>query len=237
MRFIPLASSSHGNAYIVDDGSTRLLIECGLGPRKLRAACGFSLSEFAGVLVSHEHGDHAKCAAELLKSGMDVYMSEGTAVGLGLSDGLLAMAKKLEHNVPEIIGSYDVVAFRVFHDAEEPLGFLIRSRTDGDVLVFATDTVNLRYRFQGINILAIEANYDKEILKRSTKIPPKTVNRIRNTHMEIDTLCDILRHMDLSQCRQIFLLHLSDGNSHEGHFINKVRRAVPPWVRVQTAQK
>ncbi len=237
MRFVPLASSSHGNAYIVDDGSTRLLLECGLGPRKLRAACGFSVSEVAGVLVSHEHGDHAKSAVDLLKSGVAVYMSEGTAAGLGLGDGLLAMAKNLEHNVPVIIGSYDVVPFRVFHDAEEPLGFLIRSRTDGDVLVFATDTVNLRYRFPGVNLLAIEANYDNEILKRSTKMPPKTVNRIRNTHMEIDTLCDILKHMDLSRCRQIFLLHLSDGNSHEGHFINKVKRAVPPWVRVQVAQK
>ncbi len=237
MNFIPLASSSHGNAYIVDDGSTRLLLECGLGPRKLRAACGFSVSELSGVLVSHEHGDHAKSAVDLLKSGVPVYMSEGTAVALGLSDGLLEMAHKLEHNVPTFIGSYDVVPFRVFHDAEEPLGFLIRSRTDGDVLVFATDTVNLRYRFPGVTLLAIEANYDKEILKRSTKIPPKTVNRIRNTHMEIDTLCDILRHMDLSRCRQIFLLHLSDGNSHEGHFINKVKRSVPARVQVTVCKK
>lgn len=237
MRFIPLASSSHGNAYLVDDGDTRLLLECGLGPRKLRAACGFALTELAGVLISHEHMDHAKCAAELLKSGVDVYMSEGTAEALELSDGLFAMAHRLEHKVPAAIGSYDVVPFRVFHDAQEPLGFLIRSRTDGDVLVFATDTVNLRYRFPGVNLLAIEANFDKEILKRSTKIPKKTVQRIRNTHMEIDTLCDILRHMDLRRCRQIFLLHLSDGNSHEGHFINKVRRAVPDYVQISVCGK
>ena len=55
--------------------------------------------------------------------------------------------------------------------------------------------------------------------------------------MEIDTLCDYLRSLDLSQCREIYLLHLSDATSHEGHFINKVARAVPRGIQVTACKK
>ena len=50
-------------------------------------------------------------------------------------------------------------------------------------------------------------------------------------------LCDYLRRLDLSACREIYLLHLSDATSHEGHFINKVSRAVPPHIQVTACPK
>jgi ribonuclease BN (tRNA processing enzyme) len=78
----------------------------------------------------------------------------------------------------------------------------------------------------------VEANFDKNILERCERMPEKVRKRVANTHMEIDKLCECLRRMDLRSCRELYLLHLSDGTSHEGHFINKVRRAVPGNVRV-----
>lgn len=283
MRFEPLASSSHGNAYVVSDCRTRILLECGLAFRTLQKKCGFSLCEFDAVLVTHEHKDHARCAGELARDGQSVYMSAGTALALGLAeerplsvvemswpedaawtssarphggeraaqigagrqiDPETAVAvisapnvTLVEHREQFRIGTFDVVPFSTYHDAAEPLGYLIRSRADGDVLVFATDTVNLRYRFPGLRLLAIEANYQESILERAGKLPEKTKDRIRNTHMEIDTLCEILCNMDLSKCREICLLHLSDAMSHEGQFINKVKRCVPPWVTVRAAAR
>lgn len=232
MRFESLASSSAGNAYVVSDNDTRILIECGVSHKKLQKLSGFSLSEFKACLVSHEHKDHAKSVAELISRGMEVYMSQGTA------DAMETDAVKLiEHMQQFNVGSLDIVPFTTFHDAAEPLGFLIKSRVDGDVLAFATDTVNLRYKFPGLNILAIEANYDKNILERCEKMPEKVRYRITNSHMEIDTLCDYLRSLDLSQCREIHLLHLSDATSHEGHFINKVARVVPPGIEITACDK
>lgn len=232
MRFDALASSSSGNAYIVSDRETRILLECGVSRQKLQKLSGFSLSEFRACLVSHEHKDHAKSVGELISRGMEVYMSAGTA------EALEAEGVELIENMEQFnVGSLDIVPFTTFHDAKEPLGFLIKSRVDGDVLAFATDTVNLRYRFPGLNILAIEANYDKAILERCEKMPEKVRHRITNSHMEIDTLCEYLRELDLSKCREIHLLHLSDATSHEGHFINKVKRAVPPGIHVTTSRK
>lgn len=227
-----MASSSAGNAYVVSDKETHILLECGISHSKLQKLSGFSLSEFQGCIVSHEHKDHAKAVLELISRGMPVYMSEGTAEALE-TDSVNLIESMEQFN----IGSFDIVPFATFHDAKEPLGFLVKSRVDGDVLAFATDTVNLRYKFPGLNILAIEANYDKAILERCERIPEKVRYRISNAHMEIDTLCDYLRSLDLSQCREIHLLHLSDATSHEGHFINKVARAVPRGIEITACKK
>lgn len=237
MRFESLASSSHGNVYIVRDKDTRILLECGVSYKKLKQLCGFTTADLAACLISHEHKDHSSCAKDLIAAGVPVYMSSGTAEALELEGSALDAAQAVEHGKQVTIGTIDVVPFATFHDAKEPLGFLLRSRSDGDVLAFATDTVNLAYRFPGVKILAVEANYDKYILEKCEHIPEKVRHRITNTHMEIDVLCDYLRSMDLSVCREIYLLHLSDCTSHEGHFINKVRRAVPPNIRVTACKK
>lgn len=237
MKFESLASSSHGNAYIVSDQETRILLECGVSHKKLQKLSGFRLADLSACVISHEHKDHSGCVTDLLTVGVPVYMSEGTAVALGLEGNSLEAAEAVEHQKQIAVGTIDIVPFTTFHDAKEPLGFLFRSRIDGDILAFATDTVNLQYCFPGVNILAIEANYDKNILERCERMPEKVRHRIQNTHMEIDVLCDYLRKLDLTNCREIYLLHLSDSTSHEGHFINKVLRAVPPGIRVTACPK
>lgn len=232
MKFESLASSSHGNAYIVSDSDTRILLECGVSYKQLQKMSGFALSDFRACLVSHEHKDHAKSVDELIRRGMEVYMSYGTAKALETDAAML-----VEHMEQFNVGSFDIVPFTTFHDAAEPLGFLIKSRADGDILAFATDTVNLRYKFPGLNILAIEANYDKNILDRCEKLPEKVRYRITNAHMEVDTLCDYLRSLDLTECREIHLLHLSDSTSREAEFIDKVTRAVPEGIKITACKK
>ena len=122
--------------------------------------------------------------------------------------------------------------FATFHDAAEPLGFLIYSRVDGERLAFATDTVNLGYRFPCVNLLALEANYDKAILAQCERMPEKVKKRVTNSHMEINTLCRYLETLDLSVCRTLYLLHLSNAASNEGRFVERVQRVVPRHVQV-----
>lgn len=232
MKFTSLASSSHGNAYIVEDRETRILLECGLSRRELQQLAGFNLTAFSACVVTHEHKDHSGCVADLIKAGLPVYMSRGTADALGVEP-----AAAIRHGGQFRIGSVDIVPFTTFHDAAEPLGFLFKSRIDGEALVFATDTVNLAYRFPGVNLLAIEANYDRDILERSEKLPDKVRHRITNSHMEISSLCHYLRGLDLKECREVYLLHLSDAMSNEGRFINRVRGCVPRGTRVVACQR
>ncbi|MBR2908053.1 MAG: MBL fold metallo-hydrolase [Clostridia bacterium] len=232
MKFKSLASSSHGNAYIVSDGETRILLECGIPLKKLQKAARFALSEIRACLVSHEHKDHAKSVLDLIERGIEVYMSEGTADALGVESVTL-----IESMEQFSVGTFDIVPFTTFHDAAEPLGFLVKSRIDGEVLAFATDTVNLRYRFPGVTILAIEANYDKDVLARSEKLPEKVRHRIANAHMEIGVLCGYLSELDLSTCREIYLLHLSDAMSREDEFVWRVAEIVPRGIKIIPCDK
>ena len=237
MRFEALASSSHGNVYLVTDGDTRLLVECGVSHKKLQQLLGFESSGIDGCLITHEHKDHSGCVKQLLSSGVPVLMTRGTAEALELPDTLFELAEEIKAGEQLTIGSIDILPFRTFHDAAEPVGFCMQSKLDGDILVYAIDTVNLPYIFPGVGMLAVEANFDKSILERCEKMPEKVRHRVQNTHMEIDVLCGILKRMDLCKCREIYLLHLSDATSHEGHFVNKVARAVPKHIRVIACRK
>lgn len=222
MTFTPLASSSHGNAYVVSDGATSILLECGLSFKKLQKALGFDVGGIAACLISHEHKDHAGCYMELIKSGIPVFASEGTVEVLDCD-----LIQTMEERQEVHIGTLDVLPFATFHDAVEPFGFLIRSRIDGEKLLFATDTVNLAYRFPGVNIVALEANYDDEILARATRMPDKVRHRIQKSHMEIGRTCTFLKKMDRSLVHTVFLLHLSDACSNSALFQDMAERVCP----------
>lgn len=242
MRFIPLASSSAGNAYIVEAGGggtaprARLLLECGLSYKKLQKLAGYRLSGLCGCLITHEHKDHSGCWKDLVKDGVRVFASAGTREAL---DGALIDELPDGGNgdpfLPIRVGPFDVLPFPTFHDARQPVGYLIRCQ--GEKLAFATDTVSFRYKLPGVSILALEANYDKNILERSDRMPDKVKQRVRNSHMEIGDLCRYLHGADLSACRELYLLHLSDASANEGDFVRRVQAAVPPCIRVTACRK
>jgi hypothetical protein len=48
---------------------------------------------------------------------------------------------------------------------------------------------------------------------------------VRKSHFEIDNLKDFLINSDLSQVKEIVLLHLSDGNSNAKVFQKKISEA------------
>lgn len=236
MRFRSLASSSAGNAYILEDGESRLLLECGLPFRRLSKGLGFDVTGLCGCLVTHEHKDHSRSFQELLKSGVPVWASDGTADALESGEITTLPAYEEGGYLPFRVGPFTVLPFRTWHDAAEPVGYLVRG-SDGDKLAFATDTVNLNIRFPGVNILAVECNYAEDILATRTRMPEKVRHRITNSHMEIGRLCSYLQGLDLSACRELWMLHLSDACSDEKRFVRAVKRCVPAHVAVAACPK
>lgn len=55
MQIEVLGSSSAGNAYIVSDGQTSLLLECGLPMRDMLTKSDFRVAQVSGCLISHLH--------------------------------------------------------------------------------------------------------------------------------------------------------------------------------------
>ena len=61
MRFASLGSGSQGNALVVECGATRVMLDCGFGPREalLRLErLGLVAADIAAIVVTHEHSDH-----------------------------------------------------------------------------------------------------------------------------------------------------------------------------------
>lgn len=218
-----LASSSKGNCYLVSDGSSSLLLECGIPIKQIRQSLGFKLNEVVGVLLSHEHGDHSKAIRDVLRAGVDIYSSAGTFEALELSGHRLHPVKDKQSFD---VGSWTVRAFATQHDAAEPLGFLLHSKATGERLVFATDTFYIRYKFPGLTHIMIECNYASDILQAnvaSGSVPEVLKSRLLTSHFSLENVKEFLRANDLSQVKELWLLHLSDGNSDAERFKREIQ--------------
>lgn len=222
LTFRSLASSSKGNAYLVSDGETVLLLECGLPYKKLAERSGFTLMDTTACFVTHEHKDHSRAAGQLIRHGVPVYMSEGTARALELWD-----AEVIEPDKPVTFGALRVMAFRVSHDAADPVGYLIDDTCTGERLVFAADTRGLSYIVPRLNYIAVECNYEESLLAASQRIPESLKNRIRHSHFEVEDVIRWLKKQDLSHVLTIYLLHLSAGNSRAAAWQTRFVREFP----------
>lgn len=220
MEIEPIASGSTGNCYRISDGKTKILIEAGIPVNRIREGCGFRLSDISGCLISHEHGDHASHAKDLTRYGIDVYTSQGTIEGT--QGTRYELHGPLVHPVKAMqafkIRSLTILPFDVEHDANEPLGFLIKSEMTGEKLLFFTDTFYIKYRFTGVNIIMAECNYNMDQLLKNVDegiTPVFRIQRLAKSHMSLETLEEMLQANDLSRLKQIYLLHLSSDNSNE----------------------
>lgn len=217
-----LASGSKGNAYLISDGVTQILLECGISIKRIRKGLDFRLSEVKACLVTHEHGDHSKAITDVLRAGVDIYTSPGTIEALGLENHRLRPVKDKQSFE---VGTWQVIAFDTQHDAKEPLGFLLHSKATNERLVFATDTYYVKYRFPGLTHIMIECNYAADILQANVDagaVHPAMRRRLLTSHFSLDNVKEFLKVNDLSKVREIWLLHLSDGNSDAERFKREI---------------
>lgn len=232
MHLTVLESSSSGNCYLMSNDTEALIIEAGVRLIEVKRALDFNTSKVAGVLVSHEHGDHAGYISEYLNAGMMVWASEGTVKGAKVKSRFLPLL--LEAGVKTKLGNFTVLPFGVKHDAAEPLGFIIQHPQTGAVL-FATDTYYLPFTFANLSNILIECNYRLDLLERNIsagKIPSALRDRTLQSHMSFDTCKEALLANDLSKVNNIVLLHLSDGNSNAAEFRRDIHRATGKTVYV-----
>ena len=212
IKITALASSSKGNCYHITDGKTPVLLECGIRFKDIQRGLNFETTSIAGCLISHEHKDHIFALKDVLKAGIDCYMSAGTANTINIEHHRI---HKVEAKSPFKIGTWTIMPFDVNHDVSEPLGFLMVNQV-GEKLVFATDTYYIKYKFKGLTHIMVEANYSTKILDENIangRVPEGMKMRLMRSHFSLENVKEFLKSNDLSKVEEIWLLHLSDGNS------------------------
>lgn len=236
-----MGSGSKGNCYHVSDGENSLLLEAGIPFREIQKGIGFKVSELSGCLITHEHGDHAKAVKDMLKAGIDCWMSSGTARELGISDHHRVKTVKHSEIIVAVSGDdsdangFMVRAVQTKHDAAEPLGFYVRSDKTGERLLYITDTCYVPNRFQGMTQIMIEINYCADILDANVKagiIDSGLRNRIVKSHMSLDTALEFFKANNLSRVSEIWLLHLSDANSDAQRILESVQKCTGKVVKI-----
>jgi len=225
-----IASGSSGNFYIVEDGGEKLLIECGISINKIKQSLEFKLTDTIGCLVTHSHLDHSKESEKLFSSGVDVYMSKGTADKLNLKSHRLKIIKAHEQfNINE----WSILPFDVHHDDPEPLNFLIQK--GDEKLVYLTDTFYCEYKFNNLTRIMIECNYSKKILDENIaagRVPMEQKKRLLKSHFGLKNVKDFLKANDLSKVNEIHLLHLSNRNSDANLFKKEIQELTGKLVYV-----
>ncbi len=203
-------------------------MDAGISHKDLQIKSGFRINSVCGVLITHEHNDHCKAVKDLAKYGVNIYMSQGTKDVVGVDSHRIRVVKAL---VDIEIGTFVVKPFDVQHDVKEPLGFLITSKITGERLVYFTDTYYLKYKFDNLNYILGECNYDTETLNQNINegLKIERVKRLYKSHMSLENFLVFLQNNDLSKLKKIYLLHLSDDNANE----NKIRIEVQKLTGVE----
>lgn len=207
MKLTCLGSGSAGNCYLLHNETECLVIEAGIPFKEVKKVLDFNISKIVGVVVSHEHGDHAKYLNEYIKVGIPIM-----APSMGHITGALSAISK----------PFAVRTFPLVHDVP-CVGFLIEHMEIGRLL-FATDTEYIRYKFKGLNHIMIECNYSLELLNKAYH--EGLQERIKLTHMEFETCKDFIVANRNEVLKTVCLMHLSDQTSDERMFQKEVNELV-----------
>lgn len=219
-----ISSGSSGNAYILDSGKEQLLLECGVKWSNIVKALGYTIANTVGVLVTHRHLDHAKSISNALTYRISVYSCKDVCER---HKGAIL----IEPNKKYRIGNFVVQPIPVSHDVE-CYSYLIEHEEMGRLL-FATDLCEFPHKVKNINNLLIESNYDENIVIDHL-CKNQNIRSAYQYHMEIGETIKVIKRLYSTELNTIVLCHLSETNSNEQDFQQRVFDEVGIYPQIAT---
>jgi phosphoribosyl 1,2-cyclic phosphodiesterase len=236
MRVHVLGTGSSGNALLVEDDDTRLLVEAGIGPKNLvvrMRALGFDLYPRGvdGIVVTHHHNDHAAQLEPLCKALHAPRAGEPSPM-VHLHDGVEVQRVRHRFGVrryragqPFEVRGLRVRTISLAHDAPH-VALAIQSKTH--TLGFLTDAGSITAPV--IDFLAscdtvfLEANHCPTLLKLGP-YPSSLQRRIAGHlgHLSNAQAAQLSGSIAKQGTSRIFLCHLSHVNNEPELALKTVR--------------
>ncbi len=244
MRFASLGSGSRGNATVVEQDSTLLLVDCGFSVRETERRLlrlGRDAEQVTAVLVTHEHSDHIGGVALFArKYRVPVWMTPGTrAACRDEPDGI----ELFSSHAAFAVGDLEVTPFPVPHDAREPAQFVFGNGALrlGVLTDTGSLTPHIEQQLGGCDALFLECNHDRAMLADGP-YPPVLKRRVGGDfgHLSNDQSAELLRRIDCSRLQHIAAAHLSEKNNTPALARDSVSQALDcggEWVAVADQQQ
>jgi phosphoribosyl 1,2-cyclic phosphodiesterase len=217
VRLTILGSGSGGNCTFLETDEVRILIDAGFSARQIRqrlASIGRTPENLTGILITHEHSDHIQGLAALSdKLRLPIYCNRATKDAIEYQLQMRLECRLFTTGGGFEIGDISVETFMVPHDAQDPVGFLIR--TAGGNIGFLTDLGHTNKlvieRVRPANVLVLEANHDVKMLQESPHRPWSLKQRIlgRHGHLSNEAAADAAEQVMSAHLRHLYLGHLS----------------------------
>ena len=247
MRFASLGSGSQGNALVVEAGGTRVLLDCGFSVRDAAsrlARAGLAPADLAGIVVTHEHTDHADGVFPLARrSGIPVWLTHGTLAAMRETNGEADAECRVHFVSPGeefALGDLVIQPFTVPHDAREPVQYVIGdgARRLGVLTDAGSSTAHIEASLSGCDALVLECNHDLEMLMNG-EYPPALKARVasRLGHLDNAASAALLAALDRRRLRHVIAAHLSQKNNTPELARAALAAALdctPQWVSVAT---
>lgn len=220
IRFASLGSGSAGNAWVVECGSTRLLLDCGFSMRETTrrlARLGLKVADLHGILITHEHGDHIGGAFKLsLRHGLPVWLTHGTLAASNAGADMMPLLRIIDSHSAFVCGDLEIQPYPLPHDAREPVHYVFGDgvRRLGALTDAGHVTPHMVSVLNGCDALVLEANHDRDMLARG-RYPPALKRRVggRFGHLENREAADLLSRLDCRRLQHLVAAHLSQHNN------------------------
>ena len=218
VRFASLGSGSKGNATLIDNGSTCVVIDLGFtikeAVRRL-SRLGLMPQDVDAILVTHEHADHIHGVAGFArKFGTPVYLTPGTYQQKKM--GELPVLNKINCHSSFEVGSLAINPVAVPHDAKEPCQFLVTSNniTVGVLTDLGHITPHVRERYHDCDALLLECNHDLEMLQDGP-YPYQLKQRVGGDYGHLNNVqaAELLDTLNLERLRHLVISHISGKNN------------------------
>jgi phosphoribosyl 1,2-cyclic phosphodiesterase len=238
VKFTILGSGSSGNCAYVETGHCRILVDAGFSPLQIRkrlASIGKTPENLSAILITHEHSDHIAGLLGLAdKFHIPVYCNRGTQDGtvwafkarwdnkknhaLAGLEGTAHLKAKIDWHLFDTGGSFEIgdvgiETFSIPHDAQDPVGFILRTASGN--IGFATDlghvTKLVLERIRAANVLVLESNHDVKMLQDCPRRSWALKQRIlgRHGHISNATAAETVAQVMSAGLKQLYLAHLS----------------------------
>ena len=218
MRFASLGSGSEGNGLVVEADHTRVLMDCGFGLADTvarLARLGLQPDELAGIVVTHEHGDHIGGVGRLArKYKLPVWLTAGT---LGMAQDLDGVAVQvIDSHAPFVVEALEIQPYPVPHDAREPVQYVFfdGAKRLGVLTDSGCGTPHIEAMLAAVEALVLECNHDAAMLENGP-YPASLKRRVggRFGHLENSQSAALLEKLKHDRLQCVMAAHVSRKNN------------------------